>query len=245
MLWSVQTTEGDGYIYVVIEHQSSPDAHMAFRLLRYAISAMQRHLDAGHSTLPLVIPMLFYHGIQSPYPFSLCWLDEFDHSVVARALYAEAFPLVDITVVADDEIMQHRRIALLELVQKHIRQRDLLEWVDRLALLMVTGCANDNQMKALFNYLLQSGDSVRFHEFLQAAVARLPEQKEKLMTIAERLREEGHWEGVQVGVKQGVLQGIRQESLRIARTMLENGMDNAIIQRITGLSTEELASLRR
>lgn len=152
---------------------------------------------------------------------------------------------MDITVVADDEIMQHRRIALLELVQKHIRQRDLLVWVDRLALLMVTGCANDNQMKALFNYLLQSGDSVRFHEFLQAAVARLPEQKEKLMTIAERLREEGHREGVQVGVKQGVLQGIRQESLRIARTMLENGMDNAIIQRITGLSTEELASLRR
>lgn len=148
---------------------------------------------------------------------------------------------MDITVVADDEIMQHRRIALLELVQKHIRQRDLLVWVDRLALLMVTGCANDNQMKALFNYLLQSGDSVRFHEFLQAAVARLPEQKEKLMTIAERLREEGHREGVQAGVKKG----IRQESLRIARTMLENGMDNAIIQRITGLSTEELASLRR
>ena len=68
VLWSLQTTEGEGYIYVVIEHQSSPDPHMAFRLLRYALSAMQRHLDAGHPTLPLVIPMLFYHGTQSPYP---------------------------------------------------------------------------------------------------------------------------------------------------------------------------------
>ncbi len=37
-----------GYIYVVIEHQSSPDAQMAFRLMRYAIAAMQRHLDGGH-----------------------------------------------------------------------------------------------------------------------------------------------------------------------------------------------------
>ncbi|QUJ03250.1 Rpn family recombination-promoting nuclease/putative transposase [Salmonella enterica subsp. enterica] len=28
--------------------QSTPDAHMAFRLMRYAM-AMQQHLDAGHS----------------------------------------------------------------------------------------------------------------------------------------------------------------------------------------------------
>ncbi len=80
---------------------------------------------------------------------------------------------------------------------------------------------------------------MRFHEFLQAAVARLPEQKEKMMTIAERLREEGHLAGLQVGVQQG----IRQEAQRIARTMLENGIDSALVQLITGLSAEELASL--
>lgn len=59
VLWSLKTSDGDGYIYVVIEHQSTPDAHMAFRLMRYALAAMQRHLDAGHKTLPLVVPMLF------------------------------------------------------------------------------------------------------------------------------------------------------------------------------------------
>jgi predicted transposase/invertase (TIGR01784 family) len=63
-------------VYVVIEHQSSPDNHMAFRLMRYAIAAMQRHLDAGHKTLPLVVPMLFYHGATSPYPFpSTGWMN--------------------------------------------------------------------------------------------------------------------------------------------------------------------------
>jgi predicted transposase/invertase (TIGR01784 family) len=61
-MWSLKTASGEGYIYVVIEHQSSPDAQMAFSLMRYAIAAMQRHLDAGHKRLPLVVPMLFYHG---------------------------------------------------------------------------------------------------------------------------------------------------------------------------------------
>ncbi|VUS82431.1 hypothetical protein SB6421_03740 [Klebsiella huaxiensis] len=40
-----------------------------------------------------------------------------------RRYLSSPFPLVDITVVPDDEIVQHRRIALLELMQKHIRQR--------------------------------------------------------------------------------------------------------------------------
>lgn len=65
------------------------------------------------------------------------------------------------------------------------------------------------------------------------------------MTIADRLREEGHWEGIKVGVQQGMQQGIRQEALRIAQTMLENGIDTAMVKLITGLSEDDLASLHR
>ncbi len=45
ILWSVKTREGDGYIYVVIEHQSREDIHMAFRLMRYSMAVMQRHIE--------------------------------------------------------------------------------------------------------------------------------------------------------------------------------------------------------
>src|SRR5690606_9991401 len=186
VLWSVKTTEGEGYIYVVIEHQSKPDAHMAFRLMRYAIATMQGHLDAGHKTLPLVVPMLFYHGVDSPYPFSLCWLDEFADPLLARRLYTAAFPLVDITVVPDEEIMQHRRMALLELIQKHIRQRDLMGLVDQLASLLVMGYTTDSQLKVLFNYMMQCGDASRFSQFIHEVAERPPHLDESLMTMAER-----------------------------------------------------------
>lgn len=85
--------------------------------MRYAIAAMQNHLDAGYKTLPMVVPLLFYHGIESSYPYSLCWLDCFAAPNLARQLYASAFPLIDITLMPDDEIMLHRRMALLELIQ--------------------------------------------------------------------------------------------------------------------------------
>ena len=248
VLWSLKTRTGKGYIYALIEHQSSPDAHMAFRMMRYAIATMQKHLDAGHKTLPLVVPMLFYHGAKSPYPYSLCWLDEFANPKLARQVYAAAFPLVDITVIPDDEIVQHRRMALLELIQKHIRQRDLMGLVEQIVSLLLTGLTNDSQIKTLFNYILQTGDAPRFSEFIRGVAERSPQHKEHLMTIADRLHEagfqkgwlEGQQKGKQEGKQEGLIEGQRTEALRIARTMLADGTDLSTVQKITRLSVEDI-----
>jgi predicted transposase/invertase (TIGR01784 family) len=182
--------------------------------------------------------MLFYHGCRSPYPYSLCWLDAFADPVAAKQLYASAFPLVDITVVPDDDIMAHRRMALLELMQKHIRQRDLMGLVEQLSTLLLTGCTNDTQLQAMFNYILQSGDESRFTEFMQEMTQRIPQHKERLMTIAERLR----LDGVQEGLQQGLQQGKQEAALRIALTMLAQGIDREMVLLITGLTEEDLAA---
>ena len=228
---------------------------MAFRLMRYAVAAMQKHLDAGHQQLPLVVPMLFYHGAKSPYPYSLCWLDEFANPKLARQLYAAAFPLVDITVIPDDEIVQHRRMALLELIQKHIRQRDLMGLVEQIVSLLLTGLTNDTQIKTLFNYILRTGDAPRFSEFIRGVAERSPQHKEHLMTIADRLHEagfqkgwlegklEGKQEGKKEGKQEGLIKGRRDEALRIARTMLADGIDISTVQKITRLSAEDIQGL--
>ena len=203
---------------------------MAFRLMRYSMAVMQRHIEHDkRRPLPLVIPMLFYHGSRSPYPWSLCWLDEFADPTTARKLYSAAFPLVDITVVPDDEIVQHRRVALLELIQKHIRQRDLMGLIDQLVVLLVTECANDSQITALLNYILLTGDEARFNEFISEITRRLPQQRERIMTIAERIHNDGYIKGEQ----------------RILRLFLQNGVDPEWIQKITGLSAEQIQALEQ
>ncbi|HCT7668117.1 TPA: Rpn family recombination-promoting nuclease/putative transposase [Klebsiella quasipneumoniae] len=251
VLWSVRTTCGAGYIYVVIEHQSSPDNHMAFRLMRYAIAAMQRHLDAGHKTLPLVVPMLFYHGATSPYPFSLNWLDEFADPQLAKRLYGSQFPLIDVTVMPDDEIVQHRRVALLELMQKHIRQRDLSDITESLAAVVMLGYTSPRQLRMLFHYMLQYGNTAEPGVFLRRLARRLPQYEETLMSIAQKLkqegrhegRQEGRLEGLQEGRLEGLQEGSRREALRIAGSMLQNGLDKETVQKITGLSADELKPL--
>ncbi|MEB7108752.1 Rpn family recombination-promoting nuclease/putative transposase [Escherichia coli] len=246
ILWSVKTREGDGYIYVVIEHQSREDIHMAFRLMRYSMAVMQRHIEHDkRRPLPLVIPMLFYHGSRSPfyhgsrspYPWSLCWLDEFADPTTARKLYTAAFPLVDVTVVPDDEIVQHRRVALLELIQKHIRQRDLMGLIDQLVILLVTECANDSQITTLLNYILLTGDEARFKKFISELTRRMPQHRERIMTIAERIYNDGWLLGMEKGKEEG--------EQRLLRLLLQNGADPEWIQKITGLSTEQMQALEQ
>ena len=71
------------------------------------------------------------------------------------------------------------------------------------------------------------------------------------MTIADRLHEagfqkgwlEGKLEGKQEGKQEGLIKGRRDEALRIARTMLADGIDISTVQKITRLSAEEIQGL--
>ncbi|MFV8980525.1 Rpn family recombination-promoting nuclease/putative transposase [Serratia fonticola] len=247
VLYSLKTGKDDGYVYALIEHQSSPDKHMAFRLVRYAIAAMQRHLQAGHDRLPLVIPMLFYHGQITPYPYSMSWLEEFSDPELARQLYAGHFPLVDVTVIPDDEIMQHRRMAILELLQKHVRHRDLFELQERLVTLLLAGYTTKEQLISLINYMLQMGSTTKPERLLRELARRAPQHEEELMTIAEYLEQKGFDKGIEKGIEEGRKEGRkegREAILKIALSMLAKGFDHAMVIQLTGLSEEELAQIR-
>ncbi|MGG6179112.1 Rpn family recombination-promoting nuclease/putative transposase [Pantoea allii] len=252
VLYSLKTTGRDeGYIHVLIEHQSSPDRHMAFRMMRYAIAAMQRHLDAGYKTIPLVIPVLFYSGKRSPYPFSTRWLDEFTTPALAAKLYGSAFPLVDVTVIPDDDIVGHRSMAALTLLQKHIHQRDLAELIDKLAPVLLTGYLSSSQVISLVHYIVQAGEASDADAFLRNLAQRVPQHGDALMTIAQQLEQKGIEKGLEQGIQLGEQRGLekgrsegeRAAALKIAHTMLKSGLDRSTVITMTGLSDEDLTQL--
>lgn len=235
ILYSLKAGSGEGYIYCLIEHQSTPNKMMCFRMMRYAFSAMQQHLDAGHKELPLVIPILFYHGQETPYKYSMNWLQGFSDPALAEQIYFSDFPLVDVTVIPDDEIMTHRRMAALELLQKHIRQRDLSEKFESLVTVIRSGYTTNEQLVVLINYMVQAGEAADQEFFIRELAERLPQQKETLMTIAEQLEQKGVAKGLQLGRQQGILE--------VARKMLARGLDFTAVQEITGLTADELKEL--
>ncbi|PAV02442.1 ISNCY family transposase [Arsenophonus sp. ENCA] len=247
ILYSVNTQQEKGYIYLLIEHQSTPDKLMAWRLMRYSMAAMQKHLEAGHKKLPLVFPILFYCGKKSPHPYSTDWLDCFSGRDIAEKIYTKPFKLVDVTTLEDDEIMKHKRMALLELVQKHIRRRDMTELMNEIVTLLSYNYYTDNQVITMFNYLIQEGNAQKPMEFITEIAKQSEKHEGALMTIAQALRQEGKQEGYQLGkndgVQEGKLEGEKQASMKIARQLLEKGVERDIVKLSTGLTDTEMSNL--
>lgn len=75
------------------------------------------------------------------------------------------------------------------------------------------------------------------------------------MTIAQQLEQKGIEKGLAKGIEQGIERGIelgeqrgiekgrKEEAFRIARTMLQNGLDRSTVMSMTGLTEAELAQI--
>ncbi|HGV5114786.1 TPA: ISNCY family transposase, partial [Klebsiella pneumoniae] len=72
------------------------------------------------------------------------------------------------------------------------------------------------------------------------------------MTIAQQLEQigiekglqQGLQQGLQLGEQRGIEKGEREATLKIARTMLQNGIDRNTVMKMTGLTEDELAQIR-
>ena len=61
----------------------------------------------------------------------------------------------------------------------------------------------------------------------------------------EEGHKKGHEEGKEKGLKEGRAEGVKQNSFDIAKRMLEKGIDIETISELTGLTAEEVSSLRK
>jgi len=63
---------------------------------------------------------------------------------LSERIYTQPFRLADLTTLSDGEIMKHRRMALLELVQQHIRRRDMSELLNEIVAVRKTRWDSDD-----------------------------------------------------------------------------------------------------
>jgi len=244
VLYTVETQQGDGYIYMLVEHQSSPDKLMGWRLMHYAFLAMNQHLQQGNKDLPLVVPVLFYHGKVSPYPYAQPWTNCFHWPDVASDLYSKTFPIVDITVIDDNELVNHRKVAVMELAMKHKDLRDEFQRVvPLLAQALNQHYNNDDDIITILNYLFITVDSIHFEYIVQQLSEATEKHQGVIMNIALRLQEKGRKEGIEEGIERGRKEAYEQQ-LTTAQYLLKSGIDLELVINSTGLSREDLMSLQ-
>jgi len=64
------------------------------------------------------------------------------------------------------------------------------------------------------------------------------------MTIAQQLEQKVIEKGIQLGEQRGIEKDEREATLKITRTMLENGIDCNTVMKMTGLIEGDLTKIR-
>lgn len=220
--------EKDAYLYLAVEHQSYNDPMLAFRILKYIVHIMDKHLkESEKNHLPLVYPCVVYHG-KGP-----CRLQPDIRKLVDApselidAYFLKPFKLIDLTQIDDQELAKHQWAGLMELALKAAYLSDSLPTVEMIINLYPT-CGDDvGIMHVVLEYTVRSSGVASIPEFLQMVNQQLPsEVGESIMTIAEQLRQEGHQEGHQKGVE------------TMAEHLLRAGVDPRLVARASSLSVK-------
>lgn len=175
---------------------------------------------------------------------------------MANELYTQPFPLVDVTVIDDNELVNHRKVAVMELAMKHKYLRDEFDTIiPLLAQALNQQYNDDNDIVTILNYLFIALDSPKFEHIVQQLSEQADKHQEVIVNIAQRLQDKDRQEGLQQGIEQGIELGIEkgreeerllahQRQLDMAHNLLKNGVSLDLIVESTGLSREELISLQ-
>lgn len=248
ILYLVRTKEGDIPIYLLIEHQSRPDKMIAWRMMNYAFSTMNQHLQQGYKSLPLVVPILFYHGKKKPYPFPVNWMSCFPLTSLANKLYSNNFSLIDLTSIDDDILLTHKKAAVMEIAMKYVNScHDLNKIAMLLSKAINQKNCRDEDTIIVVEYLFSILDASDFEFVINKIVEQVDSHREVIMNIAWRLENKGFElgknEGIKLGKTEGIEIGKKIVQIELAQNLLKENFDLSLIEKISGLSMQELEEL--
>ncbi|WP_342219451.1 Rpn family recombination-promoting nuclease/putative transposase [Rickettsiella endosymbiont of Miltochrista miniata] len=240
ILYSVQMKDDQGYLYPLIEHETTPEKMTPFKISRYVHAIMDQHLKQGHVDLPIVVPILYYRGKVIPYPFTGNIFDCFGkNKTLAEKIYLRPYPITDISSMSDEEIKKHGNIAILDFAQKYsCLNRDIQDGLENIVEELNKGYLSSEQCQTLLYYIFRETEAYDVNKLLEK-LQTIRIYEADIMSIAQKIEQLG----LQKGLQQGREEGRHEEAMSVAKNMLAKRFNVALIKELTGLSDQDLLSL--
>ncbi len=220
MLYKVKLTDGNqGFIYVLFEHKSYYDRFVHLQLLEYMAKIWRLFIKQHKKPpdyLPIVIPLLVCHAGKK-WPGDTMRLTSLLSGPVddlAGYIPDFGFELYDLHRYTDDEIKGTIASRLALLLLKHIRDPDLDRKLPGIFSLLRTLMEKETGLQWLevvLRYLASARDDDdlsedRIKEIVEQAISK--DLGGFVMTLAEKLRNEGELRGEIKGKLEGLREGI-------------------------------------
>ena len=245
----------DRNIFFIIEHQSTIDYSMPYRMMQYTIEIMRLIVDEKENKkknykYPLIIPIIIYTG-ESTWDAKLSmkeliekvdWYEEKDE-----------ISLVDINEYAKEELLEEKNI--LSKVMLLEKSKNKIEFMKNVEKILET--TNDKNMEKLKNIIIYKAYDALEQEELEEILNKIKNKEEvNIMTLGERIRKnereekmrimkEAESKGMKQGMKQGIKEGIKEGINKIIIKMLALKVDEKFIKEVTGVEDEDLEKVKK
>ena len=239
----------------LIEHQSKIDYEMPMRVLNYEIEIMRQALGnrkiAKNSKIPMIIPIVIYTG-RRKWNVALK-IEEYqeilqDYKIKALGEYN----LIDINDYSIEELEKNETfLAKLMIIEKSESKEELIKNLTKI----VEGekvTENARLLYRIINYVLREklGNEMTKellkklkggNENMGLAVMEMLEEEER--ELKKRIRKSCR-EAEQRGIEQGKSEGISIGKVEVAKEMLKNNIEDAIIIKVTQIEDNQLDKIK-
>ena len=208
LLFSVRIGGKEILLYLLFEHQSTPDPAMPLRLLGYKTEIFTQHHKNHGLPLPPVLSFVFHQGPDA-WNVSTAFEDLFELPEEASAALLPFLPkfhhaLLDLTRFDPSTEEDDARLRAVLQLMKLARQKELLRFFKWLAGYSAKDLP-DNLLGRMLLYALHS-DSGLDAKKIYHSLSTNPELEKNAMSVAEKLKAEGRVEGRIKGLSIGKIQ---------------------------------------
>lgn len=223
-------------IFFLVEHQSTVDYNMSYRILNYCVEIMQDWIRGKSvrkvTRYPIVVPIVIYTGKEK-------WNVErnFQDKQMQETTYGEhrinlKYNIVDINKCDNRFLLGQKTLfGYGMLIEKSKDKKELIESIEKI-IKQVDNEDIFDELARIIIYLLDSNlENNDSEELLNKIYLKVGEMEMK-NTLVERIREEN--------------QQIRKEArLEVVRNMIVKNVDEKIIVEVAEISKEELEKIKR
>ena len=232
-------------VFILIEHQSSVDYKMSYRIMRYKYAIIESAIDKKRLKeksyrIPMVIPVVLYTGKRK---WKRLLINDIEEKVEGYAENWLEYTLIDVNKFSKEQLLADNLIITKAmLIEKSKNKEELYKNIEDIINMQKAKKAFDNlQLEKLITYeLSETEDKNIMHEFTEKI--RNIEGSEEIMTNASRIINREIRKERKAGLEQGIQQGLRQGIALVAKK-LKGKMEIKDISQITGLSEAEIENL--
>lgn len=224
LVFSCRLTGGDrASIYVLVEHKSAPDTACAVQVLRYISLLWEDHLAkyGAREPLPIVVPVLFYHGKTG-------WnVKQLDQLFPSDAPLREFIPIFRMLVynlknASEEHLLKqpvdNAMLLLLKALTDTYIQRKLAQYLH--VLLRKEFAEQSEEIIRQFLAYLEQVQPEITPDALVREIQVLPEGEKTMQTFMERLSELAYEKALIKGKAEGIAEGEVKAARNMLRTLL-------------------------